>query len=290
MQCMASRSDTIRVALLHMRLKLLVKRSNLDRVRKLLRDMRRDGNHVHVAILPAFVNIGAFHVFYPEQRARNIVKHQAERIPGPTTEYLGKVAMENSVYIIGGPIIERAGPRIFLTTFVISPNGDVIAKYRKLVLSEKEKSYGITSGKDIVVVDRLDRRIGVMAEDDLLAPEVARSLLLKGATVLVTTLSFSLGLEKLRNLLLARSIENNVPIFALGGIIEYGQGETRELPTIIVDPEQGGITEEHSGEEKPIIIEMRVDKNSAMDPEEVDRMVSLLCRVHRDNRVSSSRR
>ncbi len=280
----------MRVALLHMRLKLLVKRSNLDRVRKLLRDMRRDGNHVHVAILPAFVNIGAFHVFYPEHKARNIVKHQAERIPGPTTEYLGKVAMENSVYIIGGPIIERAGPRIFLTTFVISPNGDVIAKYRKLVLNEREKSYGITSGREIVVVDRLERRIGVMSEDDLLAPEVARSLLLRGATVLVTTLSFSLRKEVLRNLLLARSIENNVPIFALGGIVEYGQGESKEIPTIIVDPEEGGVAEEHSGEEKPIIIEMRVNRDPVHDPEELDRMVSLLCKVHRDNKVSSSKR
>ena len=277
-----SQARTLRIALLHMKLKLLVKRSNLDRVRKLLRQVVDKNGGVHVAVLPAFVNIGAFYLFYPEQRAANIVKHQAERIPGPTTEYLGKVAVENSIFIVGGPIIERAGPRIFLTTFVISPTGDVVAKYRKLVINDREKSLGITSGKDVVVVDQLERKIGVMAEDDLLAPEIARSLVLKGATVITTTLSFSLDQKVLETLLVTRSLENWVPIFALGGIIEYNN-EVREAPTIIVDPEQGGVTDRHYGEEKPLIVEMRVSKDKP-DNGDILRMTNLLCKVLRDLR------
>ncbi len=279
-------SGTIRVALLHMRLKLLVKRSNLDRVRKLLRQVTERNGGVHVAVLPAFVNIGAFHVFYPEQRARNIVKHQAERIPGPTTEYLGKVAVENGVFIIGGPIIERAGPRIFLTTFVISPNGDVIGKYRKLVINEREKSFGITGGKDVLTVEQLGRKMGVMAEDDLLVPEVARSLILRGATAITVTLSFSLDINTVKNLLVTRTLENRVPIFALGGIVEHGN-EAKEVPTIIVDPEQGGIVDEHSGEEKPLIIEMKASSSTGPNHEEVLRMTNLLCKVLRDNRANT---
>ncbi len=281
-----SQARTLRIALLHMKLKLLVKRSNLDRVRKLLRQVIDKNGGVHVAVLPAFVNIGAFYLFYPEQRAANIVKHQAERIPGPTTEYLGKVALENSIFIVGGPIIERAGPRIFLTTFVISPTGDVIAKYRKLIVNEREKSLGITSGKDVVVVDHLERKIGVMTEDDLLAPEIARSLVLKGATVITTTLSFSLDQRVLETLLVTRSLENWVPIFALGGIVEYNN-EVREAPTIIVDPEQGGVTDRHYGEEKPLIVEMRVSKDKP-DNGDILRMTNLLCKVLRDLRAAVS--
>ena len=281
-----SQARTLRIALLHMKLKLLVKRSNLDRVRKLLRQVVDKNGGVHVAVLPAFVNIGAFYLFYPEQRAANIVKHQAERIPGPTTEYLGKVAVENSIFIVGGPIIERAGPRIFLTTFVISPTGDVIGKYRKLIVNEREKSFGITSGKDVVVVDQLERKIGVMTEDDLLAPEIARSLILKGATVITTTLSFSLDQKMLETLLVTRAVENWVPIFALGGIVEYNN-EVREVPTIIVDPEQGGVTDKHYGEEKPLIVEMKMAKDRP-DNGDILRMTNLLCKVLRDLRAAVS--
>ena len=280
-----SQSRTLRIALLHMKLKLLVKRSNLDRVRKLIRQVVDKNGGIHVAVLPAFVNIGAFYLFYPEQRAANIVKHQAERIPGPTTEYLGKVAVENSVFIVGGPIIERAGPRIFLTTFVISPTGDIIGKYRKLVVNEREKSLGITGGKDVVIVDQLERKVGIMTEDDFLAPEIARSLVLKGATVITATLNFSLDAHILETLLVTRSLENWVPIFALGGIVEHNN-EVREAPTIIVDPEQGGITEKHYGEEKPVIVEMRMSKDRPGNGDEILRMTNLLCRVLRDLRAA----
>ncbi|AEM38524.1 Nitrilase/cyanide hydratase and apolipoprotein N-acyltransferase [Pyrolobus fumarii 1A] len=287
---MASDGKTLRIALLHMKLKLLVKRTNLDRARKLLREaVSRNSGGIHVAVLPAFVNIGAFYLYYPEARAKNIVKHQAERIPGPTTEYLSKVAIENGVYIIGGPIIERAGPRIFMTTFVLAPNGEIIYKYRKLVLNEREKSYGISSGREVVTLEQLPRRIGVMSEDDLLAPEVARSLVLQGSTAIVLTLSFSQPINLVKNLLLARSIENHVPILALGGIVEHAT-ERKEVPTIIVDPEQGTIAEEHSGEEKPLIVEMRVDKalnpGTSTNNNDNMRMAELLCRVLRELKMS----
>ncbi len=282
---MASSGATLRIALLHMKLKLLVKRANLDRARRLLREaVSKNTEGIHVAVLPAYVNIGAFHLFYSESRAKNIVRHQAERIPGPTTEYLSKIAIENGVYIIGGPIIERAGPRIFLTMFVIAPNGDIVGKYRKLVLAKREKSYGVSAGREVLTINQLPRRLGIMAEDDLLAPEVARSLILYGATGIITTLGFSQDVELLKNLLLVRSIENNVPILALGGIVEHGT-EKFEVPSIIVDPEQKKIADIHEGEEKPLIVEMRVNPGIHNDPGHM-RMTEFLCRVLREIKIS----
>ena len=282
---MASSGATLRIALLHMKLKLLVKRANLDRARRLLREaVSKNTEGIHVVVLPAYVNIGAFHLFYSENRAKNIVKHQAERIPGPTTEYLSKVAIENGVYIVGGPIIERAGPRIFLTMFIIAPNGEIVGKYRKLVLTEREKSYGVSAGREVLTLNQLPRKLGVMTEDDLLAPEVARSLILYGATGIITTLGFSQDPELLRKLLLVRSIENRVPILALGGIVEHGT-ERYEVPSIIVDPEQRRIAEEHEGEEKPLIVEMRINPSTNNDPENM-RMTEFLCKVLREVKIS----
>ena len=76
----------ITVALIHMRLKPLAKKSNLEKARKLVKEAALKG--ARLAVLPAFVNIGPFFLHYPRTRNRAITRNQAERIPGNTFEYL----------------------------------------------------------------------------------------------------------------------------------------------------------------------------------------------------------
>lgn len=62
-------------------------------------------------------------------------KEYAEHIPdGFTSQSLSSIAKELNIYLIGGTIPERdtADNKLYNTCTVWSPNGDLIAKYRKV--------------------------------------------------------------------------------------------------------------------------------------------------------------
>ncbi len=236
-----------------MKLKLLTKKANLEKARKLTKEAAIKG--AKLVVLPSFFNTSPFFLYYPMQRNKIIVKNQAERIPSMTSEYLSLMASESGVYIIAGPMIERAGPRLFLTTLVVAPNGEIIAKYRKLAISGLDEELGITYGKSAYVLNNLGRPIGVMAEDDIYYPEVARSLLLMGATLFITTLRIGEPIEKLKLMLQARSKECNVPILAVGGALE-AMDKYIETPTMVVDPEKGIVEEMKDNIDNILLVEV----------------------------------
>ncbi len=241
------------VALIHLRLKLLARRSNLEKARKLVRDAVMRG--AKVAVLPAFVNTGAFFLHYPQSRSKVITRNYAEHIPGATTEYFSMVAIENSAYIVLGPIVERAGPRLFLSTVVIAPNGAILAKYRKISLNHIDTSLGISSGRQTIIMNELKRPIGILSEDDLYYPEIARSLILNGATALITSLRPGEDPKRVKLLLQTRSIENNVPILAVGGMLETVD-RAFEIPTIVIDPQNGIVEELEEPKDTFVLVEV----------------------------------
>ena len=63
-------------------------------------------------------------------------KTMAAEIPGPETDFLGKLAKEKGTYIIGQlkEKLPEYKDRFFNTIFIIDENGDVIYKHHKLSL------------------------------------------------------------------------------------------------------------------------------------------------------------
>jgi predicted amidohydrolase len=241
-----------------MRLKPLAKRSNLEKARKLVKDAAMKG--ARLVVLPSFVNVGPFFLYYPRNRNRTITRNQAERIPGSTYEYLSMVAIENGVYIIAGPILERAGPKIFLTTMIIAPNGSLVARYRKLASNGVDEDLGISPGRGVLVFNDLGRSIGIMSEDDIYYPEVARSLLLEGATAFIVTLRPGDNVNKIRLALLARSMESNVPVLAVGSVFETVDNVI-DVPSMVIDPNEGIVEEINEPKDTFLLVEM-VDQPS----------------------------
>ena len=47
-------------------------------------------------------------------------------------DILKKMAKENSIHLIGGSIPEREGEKLFNTSVICGPDGNVIAKHRKV--------------------------------------------------------------------------------------------------------------------------------------------------------------
>jgi predicted amidohydrolase len=107
----------------------------------------------------------------------------AEPVPGPSTEYFGKLARAHDLYIVAG-LIERDGPLIYNVAALIGPDGQVVGKYRKVTLPRGEIMGGITPGHDYPVFNTRFGRVGMMICYDGFFPEVARTLSNNGAEVI----------------------------------------------------------------------------------------------------------
>ena len=128
----------------------------------------------------------------------------SEPVPGPTTEYLGKVARRNNIYIVAG-LLEKDGEVVYNTAVLIGRDGKLAGKYRKTSLPREEIDGGVTPGNSFPVFDTDFGRIGMMICWDVTFPEPARALAQQGAEVIF--LPIWGGDVKLAQ---ARAIENQV--------------------------------------------------------------------------------
>ena len=107
----------------------------------------------------------------------------AEPIPGPSTEYFGKLAKTHNLYLVPG-LIERDGRLVYNVAVLIGPDGSVVGKYRKVCLPRTEIEEGIMPGSEYPVFETRFGKVGMMICYDGFFPEVARQLSIRGAEVI----------------------------------------------------------------------------------------------------------
>jgi predicted amidohydrolase len=129
-----------------------------------------------------------------------------EPIPGPSTEFLGKVAAKNHTYIVAG-LLERDGKAAYNTAVLIGRDGKLIGKYRKICLPYPESNGGLAPGHETPVFDTDFGKVGMMVCWDVSYPEIARELAARGAEIILMPIWG--GNETLCR---ARAIENQVPL------------------------------------------------------------------------------
>lgn len=110
-------------------------------------------------------------------------KAAAETIPGPTTHQLGELARKYKLYIVAG-MPERDGHLLYNAAVLLSPDGKLVGKYRKVVVTSGEARDGITPGKDYPVFQTRFGKLGIMICYDLFFPEVSRQLADRGAEII----------------------------------------------------------------------------------------------------------
>jgi predicted amidohydrolase len=130
----------------------------------------------------------------------------AEPIPGPSTEFLGKLAAKHRCYIVAG-IYERDGEIAYNTSILIGRDGKLAGKYRKVCLPSPEFNGGLAPGSDYPVFDTDFGKVGMMICWDVSYPEVARELAARGAEMILMPIWG--GNETLCK---ARAIENQIPL------------------------------------------------------------------------------
>lgn len=150
-----------------------------------------------------------------------------EPVPGYTTNRLKLLAQKYDVWIHGGSILEKnSDKKPYNTTVMISPTGDIVAKYRKLHLFDVEIGDGlnikesdrISAGKDVVTAKTEIGHLGFSICYDIRFPEIFRLMTLNGAEIIFTPANFTYptGEAHWESILRCRAIENGCYIISAG--------------------------------------------------------------------------
>ena len=174
-------------------------------------------------------------------------RNGAEPIPGAATDHLGKLARSLGLYLLAGSILELSGgDKVFNTSVLFDPHGEIIARYRKMHLFDIDLPGHVTiresdtraAGDAVVTVPTELGVIGMSVCYDLRFPELYRRLTWAGAEIVTipSAFTFPTGAAHWEILLRARAIENQVYVIApdqIGrspsGVVDFGN-------SMIIDP------------------------------------------------------
>ena len=197
------------------------------------------------------VSAGAELVTLPElwscHGLEKVYRENAEPIPGPTTEFLGRLARELSVWVLGGSIFEGepGAQRLFNTSTFFDPSGELVAVYRKIHLFDVKapdreylESSLIAPGRKIITAKAGAVTLGLSVCYDLRFPELYRLLALEGAEILAVPAAFTLqtGKDHWELLLRTRAVENQAYVVAPAQWGQKADGRWTYGRSMIVDP------------------------------------------------------
>jgi deaminated glutathione amidase len=169
---------------------------------------------------------------------------------GEAYRVMADMARQYRAYVHGGSIAELDGDRLCNTTLMFDPDGQEIARYRKLHLFDVtgpdgtvyNESRDFNHGAQVVTCVMDGIVAGLTICYDLRFPELFRALRDRGAEVIFVPAAFTLqtGKDHWEVLLRARAIENQVWIVASGmyGSHRNPNGDVRTTygHTLVCDP------------------------------------------------------
>lgn len=169
----------------------------------------------------------------------------AEEIPGPLTERICALAAEVGKWLVPGSLFERnADGGIHNTALAISPEGEIVARYRKLFPWMPYER--CVPGDEHVTFDIPGvGRFGLAICYDGWVPEIARTLAWMGAEVILQP-TYTSTSDRPQELILGRAnaIANQVYVVNPNIGKAFGTGRS-----IVVDPEGRVLAEGGTGEE-----------------------------------------
>jgi predicted amidohydrolase len=171
-------------------------------------------------------------------------------IPGPQTDRLCELARRSKQWLIPGSMWEIEDGKMYNTAVVISPEGEMIAKYRKMFPWLPYEA-GTAAGNEFCVFDIPSiGRFGLCICYDMWFPEVARTLAWMGAEVILQP-TLTPTSDRPLELVMARAnaLFNQCYFFSINGIGDWGGGRST-----IIDPD-GRILQE-AGTNQTLVTEL----------------------------------
>jgi predicted amidohydrolase len=172
----------------------------------------------------------------------------AEPLDGPAVAWARAIARELAIDLVAGSIVESpAGHQKLANTSVhVSPQGEVVAVYRKVHMFDVEiegRSYRESDledpGDEVVLSETAQGvSLGMSICYDLRFPELYRILAVRGARVIAVPAAFTLPTTRdhWEVLLRARAIENQAFMVAANQIGPHPGGHRSGGRSTIVDP------------------------------------------------------
>jgi formamidase len=174
----------------------------------------------------------------------------AVTIPGPLTERLGEIARAAKLWIVAGSVYERSDEgQIHNTAIVVTPNGGLLARYRKIFpWRPTERS---APGDGFVTFDIPEvGRVGLAICYDGFFPEVIRQLAWLGAEVVIQpTLTTTSDREAELVAARANAIFNQLYVVNVNASQPAALGRS-----VVVDPE--GLVRARAGEGEELLTDV----------------------------------
>ncbi|MFZ5451141.1 MAG: carbon-nitrogen hydrolase family protein [Thermodesulfobacteriota bacterium] len=212
---------------------------NLSRTRSLIQEAASQGAQL-IALPEHFAYLG------PEDQN----PPSAQSLDGPLAGEFKELAWKLGVFLLLGsfPELTPGETRPFNTSVLLSPEGEILAAYRKMHLFDVDIAQGpryqesqwIQAGEELAVVPLPGTPFtaGMAICYDLRFPELFRALSAKGADLLLLPAAFTLatGRDHWEVLVRARAIENQAYLIAPAQWGQHSPGRRSYGRSLIVDP------------------------------------------------------
>jgi predicted amidohydrolase len=172
----------------------------------------------------------------------------AQDVPdGEVVRFLREQAAAHRIVLAGGTFPERINgdARVFNTSVVVDPTGELLARYRKIHLFDVDlpgavlrESASVAPGSEVVVAKLPQCTLGLSVCYDVRFPELYRALVDLGSTVLLVPAAFTVptGRDHWEILLRARAIESQCFVIAAAQWGDHGKTRKSYGRALIVDP------------------------------------------------------
>ncbi len=176
---------------------------------------------------------------------------QREPIPGPLTDRLCAIAAEARRWFVPGSMYELDQEKIYNTALVISPEGKIVAKYRKMFPWLPFEA-GTEAGDDFCVFDIPDvGRFGLCICYDTWFPETVRNLAWMGAEVIIHP-TMTPTSDRTLELVIEPGQRHLQPVLLCRH--QWGRARGVAVDRMIVDPD--GRVLQQAGEHETILTEI----------------------------------
>ncbi|KPQ26231.1 MAG: putative amidohydrolase [Halomonas sp. HL-48] len=192
-------------------------------------------------------------VLFSELMPMGASPHYAQPLPSDTEAMFCQLALQHRIWLIPGSMFERVGEKIYNTSVVINPLGQVVARYRKMFPFRPFEA-GVESGSEFVVFDVPNvGRFGISICYDMWFPETTRTLASMGAEVILhPTMTDTVDRDIELSIARTNAAVNQCYFFDINGAGALGNGRS-----IVVGPSGDVIHQAGTGEQvMPIEIDL----------------------------------
>lgn len=250
--------NKIKVALIQMNV-IDDKERNLAKASEMIKKSAGEG--AVLAVLPEMFNCPYDNRYFPSY---------AEQEGGDSWQVMSGLAKENKIFLVGGSIPEiDQQSHIYNTSFVFNPQGQQIAKHRKMHLFDIDVKGGqyfkesdtLSSGNEVTVFDTPYGKVGLVICYDFRFPELSRLLVKRGASFIVVPGAFNMttGPAHWELLFRARAMDNQVYTLGVAPARDVTAGYVSYGNSLVVDP-WGKVLKSLGGEEDILIEDLDLER------------------------------